>query len=169
MNTAGVIVLGLAAATLAVLALWTRRVFFSALMLAGAGVFVAVLLALAGAAGLGVAALACTWGVAASGLVVGSTLSETERAHGVSPARGPWALALLASALLTASLALGVLAVDWPGTRARDAAQERLAATRGARAGAAAVTAADWLLAACAASGALALFVLAPAREEQTP
>jgi hypothetical protein len=159
-SAAWVVVLGAAAAALAGIALWTRRPFFSALALGGAGVFVFALLLLADTPGLAVAALACTWAVSASGLVVGSALSAIERAAGLPDRRGPWALALFASALLTGSLALGVFAVDWP-------------AAPSARAGSAAAGVAsafalgDWMLAACAAAGALSLAALAPAPDEE--
>ena len=81
-------------------------------------------------------------------------------AAGLPDRRGPWALALLASALLTGARALGVFAVDWPAASSPRAA--------GAAAGvASALSLGDWMLAACAAAGALSLFALAPAPDEQ--
>ena len=158
-TTTGIAALGLVACALAGVALWTRRPFFSSLSLGAAGVAVFVLLLLAGDAGVAVAALACTWAVAASGLVVGSVLSGTERETGIPDRRGPWALALLASALLVASLALGLFAVDWPLPREGIASPSRTGV---------ALSLADWLLAACAATGVATLLTLAPAPDEES-
>ena len=82
--------------------------------MAGVGAGVGSILFLIGYPGLGIAALASAWGVAAAGQIVGRLLIRTEEERGSPPLREPWIVALLASAILVSAIALAILAVDWP-------------------------------------------------------
>jgi hypothetical protein len=165
------LVLPLAAGTvlLAGLGLAVRAPFAGSAALAGMGVLVGALLLSDGYAGLAVAALGVVWGVAAAGLVVARRLTEAEAQGEEEASRGPWALAFVASALLTLAFGLGVVVVDWPAAGAAllaaTAPGSALPAALGPPPGGDLV--AEWALAALGIAVALALSAFAPrAREE---
>ncbi len=166
MNLALTLPLAAGAVVLAAVSLAGRRPFSGAIALAGMGAVVAALLAAEGFAGLAVAALAAVWGVAAAGLVVGRRLSEVEAQESAAPARGPWVLALIASAILALSLMLGVLVVDWPGARLAVSSAQG-AGTAGVGADRDAARLCEWALAALGAAAALVLAAFAPRTKEE--
>jgi hypothetical protein len=137
----------------AVVAMITRRLHLGGGALVGAGAGAGTLLFLTGEPGLGVAALACTWGVAAAGQVVGHTVSRIENHR--PRKRAPWLVALLSSAILVASLGLGVGAVDWVDSPQRSDGHGEEAG-RGA-----------WALAVLGVAAALALARFAPRTEDR--
>jgi hypothetical protein len=149
--------LGLVTFALAGMALLTRRLFARAMALSAMGAALFSLLFVAGFPGMAVSALAAVWGVAAGGLVVGWTLSRVEAPLEDPGRRGPWLLALASSTLLSGALAIGILAVDWPGTRpdARSVAPAPDAALAG------------WALAALTLAAALALAAFSPRGDER--
>jgi hypothetical protein len=149
------VVLAIAVLTVAcaVVAMITRRLHLGGGALVGVGAGAGTLLFLTGEPGLGVAALACTWGVAAAGQVVGQTVSRIENHR--PRRRAPWLVALFSSAILAASLGLGVGAVDWAESPQRSAG-DREEAGRGA-----------WALGILGVAAALALARLAPRTEDR--
>lgn len=153
----GPVVLAIAVLTVicALVAMITRRLHLGGGALVGVGAGAGTLLFLTGEPGLGVAALACTWGVAAAGQVVGQTVLRAESRREVPRRRAPWLVALLAAAILAASLGLGVGAVDWADSPQRTTGQ-REESGRSA-----------WALAILGVAAALALARLAPRMEDR--
>jgi len=153
----GPVVLAIAVLTVvcAVVAMITRRLHLGGGAMVGVGAGAGTLLFLTGEPGLGVAALACTWGVAAAGQVVGQTVLRAESHRDVSRRRAPWLVALLATAILAASLGLGVGAVDWADSPDHSAGRQEEAG-RGA-----------WALAVLGVAAALALARFAPRAEDR--
>lgn len=149
--------LGIAAAAFAGLALISRRNFAAAAALAGMGTLVAALLVVSGLPELGVTALACAWGVAAAGLVVGRTLSDVDARSRHGAPRGPWLLAFASSLLIVAALGLAILAVDWPGAHGPTAPSTNPGS----------LSLAGWALAALGVACSLALAAYSPGGESE--
>lgn len=150
MNFAPVLAAGAAALAFASAALVTRRLFASATALAACGASVGALFLLAGSPSVAAAALAASWGIAGSSLVVGWNLSRVESPE-EARRRGPWILALASTAILVSALGLGILAVDWPKSAMPVASSTHAASTLE-----------GWALAALALAGACALASFSP-------
>jgi hypothetical protein len=122
MSGGAVLVIAVLTVVCAVVTVVTRRLHLGGGALVGVGAGTGTLLFLTGELGLGIAALACTWGVAASAQVVGQVVARAEQHRGARRRRAPWLVALLSTAILVASLGLGVGAVDWVEAPERTAA-----------------------------------------------
>ena len=108
------IALGSTTVLITLVALLLRRAHLGAVAFALAGLGIAALFFLLGFPGLGLATLACSWGVASAAPVVTQVVSRAELTAGKEPAHEPRLVALFATITLVTALALGVAAVDWP-------------------------------------------------------
>ena len=154
MNSPFLIPVAVATIFFAIVALRSTRLGLGGGALAVTGAGAAAMFFLTGFAGIGVATLACSWGVAAAGQVVGRVITQVEAGRSERAIREPWVVALFSTLILLGALALAIVAVDWPlspthasGGAARDSSW------------------ASWALAVLGVASAVALSALSPRGE----
>ena len=131
----------------------TPRLHFGGAAIALMGAGVSALFFLLGYPGLGIAAIAASWGVAAAGQVVASVVLRAERRE--TRPREPWVVALFATGTLVGALTLVIAAVDWSAAPAAVVLPVPIET----------VELAGWALSLLAVAAAIALATLAPKRE----